>query len=75
MKFKLDNYARDFYGDKDYTIKEGILSGKGELVVERSLRTNFKPSYGYREGWLVMWVNGTEAKKFAKEHNITIKED
>lgn len=75
MKFKLDDYARDFYGEKSYTIREGILTGKGKLVVERSIRTNWRPLYGYQEGMLVTTINGTEAKKFAKENNITIDEN
>lgn len=74
MKFKLDDYATDVYGEKNYTIREGILTGKGKLVVERSIRTNWRPSYGYQEGLLVMTINGNEAKKFAKDNNITIEE-
>ena len=72
-KFKLDSKVRDFYGEKSYTIREGILNKKGVLEVERNLYTKWKPEYGYREGLLVMKINGTEAKKFAKDNNITIK--
>lgn len=72
MKFRLDQCARNFYGDKDYTIAEGILSGKGKLVVRNNLSTNWKNEYLYQEGLLAMRVNGREAKKFAKENNITI---
>lgn len=72
MKFKLDSKVRNFYGEADYTIREGILSHKGVLEVEKSLMTNWKPEYGYREGLLVMRVDGRQAKKFAKDNNIEI---
>lgn len=73
-KFRLDSYARNFYGDCDYTIREGVLNGKGVLKVEKSLYTNWKPEYKYVEGMLAMIVDGREAKKFAKDNNITIEE-
>ena len=72
MKSRLDQCARNFYGDKDYTIAEGILSGKGKLVVRNNLSTNWKNEDLYQEGLLAMSVDGREAKKFAKENNITI---
>ena len=72
MKFRLDQCARNFYGDKDYTIAEGILSGKGKLVVRNNLWTKWKNEYLYQEGLISMRVDGREAKKFAKENNITI---
>lgn len=72
MSFRLNQYARDFYGDKDYTIAEGILSGKGKLIVRRDMTTNWKNQYLYQEGMLVMQLDGREAKKFAKDNNLTI---
>lgn len=74
MSFKLSNYARGFYGDKDYTIEEGIMNRKGDIVVQNNLSTGFKNQYFYREGLLEMKLNGTEAKSFAKKNNIIIKE-
>lgn len=74
MRFRLDSKVRNFYGDTDYTIKEGLLQGKGVLQVEKNLRTNWKPEYGYREGFIVMRVDGREAKKFAKDNNLKIEE-
>ena len=74
MSFKLNQYARDFYGDKDYTIAEGILSGKGQLIIKRDMTTNWKNRYFYKEGLLVMQLDGRQAKSFAKENNIEIKE-
>lgn len=73
MKFKLDDYAQDFYGNKDYTIREGVLTGKGKLVAQRNISTHWL-SYEYKEGLLSMTINGNEAKKFAKDNNITIEE-
>ena len=73
-KFKMNSPVRDFYGDKNYTIEEGLLSGKGVLQKEQNLYTNWKPEYGYREGLLVMKVNGNQAKSFAKKHNLNIYE-
>ena len=75
MSFKLEQYARDFYGDKDYTIAEGILNGKGKLIVKRDMTTNWKNQYFYQEGMLVMRLDGREAKKFAKDNNLTIGEE
>lgn len=75
MKFRLNQYASDFYGYKDYTIAQGILSGKGQLVVMNNHSTKWKNQYFYREGTLLplyMRVNGQEAKKFAKENGIII---
>ena len=74
MSFKLSSYARDFYGDKDYTIEQGILEGKGELVKKRNWETQFNNEYYYREGILVMRVDGVQAKGFARRNNIKIKE-
>ena len=75
MSFKLTDYARNLYGAKDYTIAEGILEHKGDLVRKNNLSTNFKNQYLYREGILTMKLNGNEAKSFAKQNNIIIKED
>jgi len=61
--FNLDNYARGFYGDKDYTIREGITSGKGKLELRNNLETRFKNEYYYVEGWVAMRVNGNQARK------------
>lgn len=70
---RLTDYARGLYGDKDYTIKDGILTGKGRLVYENSWQTNWKNAYYYKEGIFVMRVNGNQARTFAKNNNITIE--
>lgn len=72
MSFKLDDYARGLYGDKEYTIREGILSGKGRIVVKNDYTNNFKNAYYYKEGIFTMQINGTQAKAFAKKNNIEI---
>jgi hypothetical protein len=72
MKFKLDSSARNFFGDCNYTIREGILNGKGKLVVEKSTQTNWKPEYKYVEGMLAMAVDGREARRSAKANGIKI---
>ena len=74
MSFKLDDYARGLYGDKEYTIREGILNGKGRIVVKNDYTNNFRNSYYYKEGIFVMQINGTQAKAFAKKNNIEIKD-
>lgn len=65
-RFKFNNYVRDWYGEKDYTIEEGIKMGKGKVKVEKSIYTNFKPEYSYVEGILAMRLDGREAKKYLK---------
>lgn len=72
MKFRLGQYAINLYGQSDYTVAEGILSGKGKLVVRNNLWTKWKNEYLYQEGLISMRVDGREAKKFAKDNNITI---
>ena len=39
--FRINQKARNLYGDKDYTIAEGILTNKGELVKKRNWETQF----------------------------------
>ena len=72
--FRINQKARNLYGDKDYTIAEGILTNKGELVKKRNWETQFNNEYYYREGLLVMRLNGVEAKGCARRNNIEIKE-
>lgn len=72
--FKINQRARGFYGDKDYTIAEGILTNKGDLVKKCNWETQFNNEYYYREGLLVMRLNGVEAKGFARRNNVEIKE-
>lgn len=72
MSFKLDDYARGLYGEKEYTIREGILSGKGRIVVKNDYTNSFKNAYYYKEGIFIIQINGTQAKAFAKKNNIEI---
>ena len=71
-KFDFDDHVRNFYGEADHTIRQGLLEGKGHLEIEKSYKTNFKPQYGYVEGLIWMPVDGRKAKKFAKDNNMEI---
>lgn len=73
MKFNLNSNVRNFYGDTDYTIMDGLLSQKGYLCVRNDLLTNWKNAYYYVEGFISMRVDGREAKRFAKENGIEIR--
>lgn len=73
MTFKLDDYARDIYGNKEYTIRDGILSGKGGIVVKNDFTTNFKNKYYYKEGIFIMQINEIQSKAFANKNNIEIE--
>ena len=73
MLFKLTDKARNFYGEADYTIMDGLLSQKGFLEVKNDLSTNWKNYYYYREGLISMRVDGRQAKSFAKENGIEIR--
>lgn len=72
--FHLDDYARNFYGDTDHTIMDGLLSQKGCLCVRNDLVTNWKNVYSYVEGFISMRIDGREAKAFAKENGIEIRD-
>ena len=72
--FKLTDYVRNFYGDTDYTILDGLLDQKGCLCVRNDLITNWKNVYSYVEGFISMRIDGREAKKFAKENGIEIRD-
>ena len=74
VKFKLTSKVRTFYGEKDYTIQEALLSGKGYLGVKNDLFTKWKNVYYYKQGFLLMPIDGREAKRFAKENGVEIKE-
>jgi hypothetical protein len=67
--FKLTDYAQDFYGNKNYTIEEGVLNHKGIIEKENNLSTNFKNVYYYREGLIAMRLDGRQAQKFVNEFN------
>lgn len=70
MSFKLTDNVRNFYGEADYTIEEGILNQKGKLVKRNDLSTKWKNQYYYVEGFLSMRIDGRQAKSFAKENGI-----
>ena len=71
--FKLTDYARNWYGQTDYTIMDGLLDQKGSLVVDNSLFTNWENRYYYNEGFISMRIDGRQAKSFAKENGIEIR--
>ena len=73
MVFKITDRARTFYGEAEYTIMDGILSRKGSLEVRNDLFTDWKNVYYYREGSILMRVDGRQAKRFAKENGIRIR--
>ena len=74
MKFKLTSKVRTFYGEEDYTIMDALLDGKGYLGVKNDLYTRWKNVYYYTQGFISMPVDGREAKSFAKENGIEIRE-
>lgn len=73
MRFKLTDNARNWYGESDYTIMDGILSQKGKLVRRNDLFTKWKNQYYYVEGSLSMRVDGRQARSFAKENGINFE--
>lgn len=73
MVFKITDKARNFYGEADYTIMDGILNQKGFLEVRNDLFTNWKNCYYYREGLISMRVDGRQARSFAKENGLKIR--
>lgn len=74
MRFKLTDNVRNWYGESDYTIMDGILSQKGKLVRRNDLFTKWKNQYYYVEGFLSMRVDGRQARSFAKENGINLEQ-
>lgn len=70
--FKLTDKVRNFYGEADHTIEEGIREHKGIIEKRRDLSTNFKTKYYYVEGFIAMHIDGRQAKKYENEFNKTI---
>lgn len=73
MVFKITDKVRNFYGETDYTIMDGLLSQKGILTVRNDVITSWKNVYYYREGFISMRVDGRQARSFAKENGIEIR--
>ena len=72
--FRLDDFVRGFYGDKDYTIRDGIEQGKGDVRLKRDFYTRFKNEYYYVEGAIWSRLDGTQARKVIKEKLDKIRE-
>lgn len=66
--YKPDDFAISVYGQENYTIKEGIESGKLKVVKQEGLTIFDKPKYFAMINQVFgMQIDGRFARKYLKE--------
>ena len=64
--FDIESYVPSYYGQEDYTFKEGIENNKLKVVKENSLETNFKDVYYCQAGLLSFRMKKSQVKKYVE---------